>query len=128
MGSQVRDSVDNNIEQIKDDSAAALAPTSYLEMDGSKRMDAGAMFVLKSKGTWIHAGYHLTTSIVAPSILTLPYAFAKLGWASSVISLFIGALVTFYNYNLVCLVLEHQAKHGRRQLRFRDMGSDILGK
>ncbi|KAH7685625.1 Amino acid transporters domain-containing protein [Dioscorea alata] len=78
-------------------------------------------------GTWMHAGYHLTTSIVAPSILSLPYAFVKLGWATSVIFLFIGALVSFYNYNLVCLVLEHEAKNGRRQLRFRDMGSDILG-
>ncbi|XP_039122265.1 LOW QUALITY PROTEIN: GABA transporter 1-like [Dioscorea cayenensis subsp. rotundata] len=128
MASQVRDAVDNNIEQVKVGSAAAVAaPTSSFEMDGSKRTDAGALFVLKSKGTWMHAGYHLTTSIVAPSILSLPYAFVKLGWACSVIFLFIGALVSFYNYNLVCLVLEHESKNGRRQLRFRDMGSDILG-
>lgn len=51
MASQVRDAVDNNIEQVKVGSAAAVAaPTSSFEMDGSKRTDAGALFVLKSKG------------------------------------------------------------------------------
>ncbi|GKV40075.1 hypothetical protein SLEP1_g47749 [Rubroshorea leprosula] len=42
--------------------------------------DAGAAFVLESKGNWWHAGFHLTTAIVGPTILTLPYAFRGLGW------------------------------------------------
>ncbi|KAJ6985978.1 GABA transporter 1 [Populus alba x Populus x berolinensis] len=92
-----------------------------------KELDAGALFVLKSKGSWLHCGYHLTTSIVAPPLLSLPFAFTFLGWAAGVAFLVIGALVTFYSYNLLSLVLEHHAQKGNRQLRFRDMANQILG-
>ncbi|XP_062170912.1 GABA transporter 1 [Alnus glutinosa] len=92
-----------------------------------KDLDAGALFVLKSKGSWVHSGYHLTTSIVAPPLLSLPYAFTFLGWAGGVLCLVIGGLVTFYSYNLISLVLEHHAQLGHRHLRFRDMAHDILG-
>lgn len=91
------------------------------------QLDAGALFVLQSKGSWIHCGYHLTTSIVAPALLSLPYAFAFLGWAAGMICLILGALVTFYSYNLLSLVIEHDATLGRRHLRFRDMAHHILG-
>ncbi|KAJ4978074.1 hypothetical protein NE237_008854 [Protea cynaroides] len=91
------------------------------------QLDAGALFVLKSEGSWWHCGYHLTTSIVAPALLSLPYAFASLGWIGGMICLCGGALVTFYSYNLISLVLEHHAQLGRRQLRFKDMAEDILG-
>ncbi|KAH7836539.1 hypothetical protein Vadar_002700 [Vaccinium darrowii] len=94
---------------------------------GKEELDAGARFVLKSKGSWIHGGYHLTTSIVAPALLSLPYAFASLGWAAGIMCLVVGALVTFYSYNLISLVLEHHAQLGHRHLRFRDMAHDILG-
>ncbi|KAJ9554735.1 hypothetical protein OSB04_009349 [Centaurea solstitialis] len=90
-------------------------------------LDAGALFVLKSKGSWWHSGYHLTTSIVAPPLLSLPFAFASLGWTAGVLSLVIGTIVTFYSYNLISLVLEHHAEQGHRHLRFRDMAYDILG-
>ncbi|KAF3455113.1 hypothetical protein FNV43_RR05561 [Rhamnella rubrinervis] len=89
--------------------------------------DAGALFVLKSKGSWVHSGYHLTTSIVAPALLSLPYAFTFLGWICGIVSLVIGALVTFYSYNLISMVLERHAELGHRHLRFRDMAHDILG-
>ncbi|GAB4824767.1 Sodium- and chloride-dependent GABA transporter 1 [Ancistrocladus abbreviatus] len=92
-----------------------------------KDLDAGALFVLQSKGSWLHCAYHLTTSIVGPALLSLPYAFAYLGWAGGVACLVIGALVTFYSYNLISLVLEHHAQLGHRQLRFRDMAQDTLG-
>lgn len=101
-------------------------PTSNETPDKSNDVDAGALFVLKSKGSWVHCGYHLTTSIVAPPLLSLPYAFTFLGWTAGIICLVIGALVTFYSYNLLSLVLEHQAQLGKRQLRFRDMARDIL--
>jgi len=78
-------------------------------------------------GSWMHCGYHLTTSIVAPTLLSLPYAFSFLGWTAGILSLVIGALVTFYSYNLISRVLEHYAQDGKRQLRFRDMARDILG-
>ncbi|RDY08014.1 GABA transporter 1, partial [Mucuna pruriens] len=92
-----------------------------------KDIHAGALFVLKSKGSWMHCGYHLTTSIVGPPLLSLPYAFTFLGWTGGIFCLVIGALVTFYSYNLISLVLEHHAHLGNRQLRFRDMAHDILG-
>ncbi|KAL8480943.1 hypothetical protein ACS0TY_026897 [Phlomoides rotata] len=91
------------------------------------QLDAGAQFVLKSRGSWIHCGYHLTTSIVAPALLSLPFAFASLGWATGVMSLVIGATVSFYAYNLLSLVLEHNAHLGHRHLRFRDLANHILG-
>ncbi|KAB1209397.1 GABA transporter 1 [Morella rubra] len=97
------------------------------EAQRQKNLDAGALFVLKSKGSWLHCGYHLTTSIVAPALLSLPYALALLGWAAGVTFLAIAALVTFYSYNLISLVLEHHAQLGHRQLRFRDMANDIFG-
>lgn len=78
-------------------------------------------------GSWVHSAYHLTTSIVAPPLLSLPYAFTFLGWTAGILCLVIGALVTFYSYNLISLVLEHHAKLGNRQLRYRDMAHDILG-
>lgn len=82
---------------------------------------------VSTAGSWIHSGYHLTTSIVAPALLSLPYAFASLGWASGIMCLVVGAVVTFYSYNLISLVLEHHAELGHRHLRFRDMAHDILG-
>ncbi|XP_039012779.1 GABA transporter 1-like [Hibiscus syriacus] len=75
----------------------------------------------------MHCGYHLTTSIVAPPLLSLPFAFTFLGWAAGIMCLVVGALVTFYSYNLLSLVIEHHAQLGRRHLRFRDMANDILG-
>ncbi|XP_030545508.2 GABA transporter 1-like [Rhodamnia argentea] len=90
-------------------------------------LDAGALFVLKSRGSWWHCGYHLTTSIVAPVLLSLPFAMSLLGWVAGTVCLALGAAVTFYSYNLLSLVLEQQAQLGQRQLRFRDMARDILG-
>ncbi|XP_075646909.1 GABA transporter 1-like [Castanea sativa] len=92
-----------------------------------KQLDAGALFVLKSKGSWLHCGYHLTTSIVAPVLLSLPFALALLGWVGGVVCLILAGLVTFYSYNLLSAVLEHHAQLGQRQLRFRDVASDVLG-
>ncbi|XWS28627.1 hypothetical protein CRYUN_Cryun25bG0086900 [Craigia yunnanensis] len=100
----------------------------YQVSQQQKELDAGALFVLKSKGSWVHCGYHLTTSIVAPALLSLPFAFTFLRLTAGILCLVIGALVTFYSYNLLSLVLEHHAQLGRRQLRFRDLANDILGK
>ncbi|KAL9164197.1 hypothetical protein ABFS82_06G089800 [Erythranthe guttata] len=94
---------------------------------GDQDLDAGALFVLKSRGSWLHCGYHLTTAIVAPALLSLPFAFTLLGWSGGVICLTAAGLVTFYSYNLLSIVLEHYAQLGKRHLRFRDMAHDILG-
>nr|DAD19157.1 TPA_asm: hypothetical protein HUJ06_020620 [Nelumbo nucifera] len=89
--------------------------------------DAGAAFVLESKGNWWHAGFHLTTAIVGPSILTLPYAFRGLGWAMGFFCLTGMAVVTFYSYYLMSKVLDHCEKEGRRHIRFRELAADVLG-
>lgn len=89
--------------------------------------DAGATFVLESKGEWYHAGFHLTTAIVGPTILTLPYAFRGLGWGLGFFCLTVMGVVTFYSYHLMSLVLEHCEKEGRRHIRFRELAADVLG-
>lgn len=93
----------------------------------SREEDAGAAFVLQSKGEWWHAGFHLTTAIVGPTILTLPYAFRGLGWVSGFICLTAMGAVTFYSYYLMSLVLDHCEKAGRRHIRFRELAADVLG-
>ncbi|XP_022145892.1 probable GABA transporter 2 [Momordica charantia] len=92
-----------------------------------RKNDAGAAFVLESKGEWWHAGFHLTTAIVGPPILTLPFAFRGLGWILGFLCLTAMAAVTFYSYYLLSKVLEHCEKHGRRHIRFRELAADLLG-
>lgn len=89
--------------------------------------DAGAAFVLESKGTWWHAGFHLTTAIVGPTILTLPYALRGMGWILGLVSLTTTAAVTFYAYLLMSKVLDHCERQGRRHIRFRELAADVLG-
>ncbi|KAG8661046.1 probable GABA transporter 2 [Manihot esculenta] len=96
-------------------------PESRLEVD------AGAAFVLESKGKWWHAGFHLTTAIAGPSILTLPYAFRGLGWGLGCFCLTVMGVVTFYSYCLMSKVLDCCEKAGRRHLRFRELATDVLG-
>ncbi|KAG8476480.1 hypothetical protein CXB51_033379 [Gossypium anomalum] len=98
-------------------------PQPELRLDS----DAGAVFVLESKGKWWHAGFHLTTAIVGPTILTLPYAFRGLGWILGFFCLTVMGCVTFYSYYLMSLVLDHCEKAGRRHIRFRELAADVLG-
>ncbi|KAJ9173704.1 hypothetical protein P3X46_016814 [Hevea brasiliensis] len=95
--------------------------------DSRREVDAGAAFVLESKGEWWHAGFHLTTAIVGPTILTLPYAFRGLGWGLGFLCLTVMGVVTFYSYYLMSKVLEHCEKAGRRHIRFRELAADVLG-
>ncbi|XP_028774842.1 probable GABA transporter 2 [Neltuma alba] len=95
--------------------------------DSPRDDDAGAAFVLQSKGQWWHAGFHLTTAIVGPTILTLPYAFRGLGWGLGFFCLTAMGVVTFYSYFLMSKVLDHCEKSGRRHIRFRELAADVLG-
>ncbi|KAL0298940.1 UNVERIFIED_CONTAM: GABA transporter 1 [Sesamum radiatum] len=110
-----------------EDSAGIFSKDGENGVESSKNLDAGALFVLKSRGSWVHCGYHLTTAIVAPALLSLPFAFTLLGWSGGVLCLTAAGLVTFYSYNLLSIVLEHYAQLGKRHLRFQDMAHDILG-
>ncbi|PUZ46699.1 hypothetical protein GQ55_7G103400 [Panicum hallii var. hallii] len=89
--------------------------------------DAGAAFVLESKGTWWHAGFHMTTATVGPALLTLPYALRGLGWWLGVAALTALAAVTFHCYLLVSRVLDSCEAAGRRHIRFRELAADVLG-
>ncbi|CAN6336664.1 unnamed protein product [Urochloa humidicola] len=89
--------------------------------------DAGAAFVLESKGTWWHAGFHLTTAIVGPTVLTLPYALRGMGWGLGLAALTAVFAVTLYAYFLVSRVLDHCEARGRRHIRFRELAADVLG-
>ncbi|PAN37495.1 hypothetical protein PAHAL_7G111000 [Panicum hallii] len=89
--------------------------------------DAGAAFVLESKGTWWHAGFHMTTATVGPALLTLPYALRGLGWWLGVAALTALAAVTFHCYLLVSRVLDRCEAAGRRHIRFRELAADVLG-
>uniref|UniRef100_A0A1J3EX89 Putative GABA transporter 2 n=1 Tax=Noccaea caerulescens TaxID=107243 RepID=A0A1J3EX89_NOCCA len=102
-------------------------PRSDLFPSTRLNSDAGALFVLQGKGEWWHAGFHLTTAIVGPTILTLPYAFRGLGWWLGFVCLTTMGLVTFYAYYLMSKVLDHCEKSGRRHIRFRELAADVLG-
>lgn len=78
-------------------------------------------------GTWWHAGFHLTTAIMGPTVLTLPYALRGMGWWLGLASLTVVAAVTFYAYLLMSRVLDHCEGHGRRHIRFRELAADVLG-
>ncbi|XP_057758343.1 probable GABA transporter 2 isoform X1 [Arachis stenosperma] len=102
-------------------------PTVGEERRDHKDVDAGAAFVLQSKGEWWHAGFHLTTAIVGPTILTLPYAFRGLGWELGIFCLTTMGIVTFYSYLLMSKVLAQCENAGRRHIRFRELAADVLG-
>ncbi|KAJ7546023.1 hypothetical protein O6H91_08G020600 [Diphasiastrum complanatum] len=113
-------SVNKSKHRIYSESQAAQFQTAA-------KLDAGAVFVLESKGTWLHAGYHLTTSIAAPALLSLPFAFTGLGWGPGTVALILGAAITFYSYVLISKVLEDTEAHGHRIIRFRDLAGHVLG-
>lgn len=104
--------------------ANSTSPSPFATL---RKDDAGASIVLESKGEWWHAGFHLTTAIVGPTILTLPYAFRGLGWLAGGLCLTVMGIVTFYSYYLMSLVLDHCEKSGRRHIRFRELAADVLG-
>ncbi|XP_062074529.1 probable GABA transporter 2 [Humulus lupulus] len=106
---------------------AETSPSLLQTDETSRQNDAGAAFVLQSKGQWWHAGFHLTTAIVGPTILTLPYAFRGLGWGLGFFCLTVMGMVTFYAYYLMSKVLDHCEKAGRRHIRFRELAADVLG-
>ncbi|GKV31750.1 hypothetical protein SLEP1_g40418 [Rubroshorea leprosula] len=78
-------------------------------------------------GKWWHAGFHLTTAIVGPTVLTLSYVFRGLGWGLGFFCLTAMGCVTFYSYYLLSKVLDHCEKAGRRHIRFRELAADVLG-
>ncbi|KAJ7528649.1 hypothetical protein O6H91_15G012200 [Diphasiastrum complanatum] len=120
MDSEPNTSLENGLQHLQ-------ANEIGLEIAIRGNMDAGALFVMESKGTWLHAGFHLTTSIASPSLLSLPFAFAGLGWGPGMTALVVSATVTFYSYCLMSKVLERTESQGHRHIRLGDLCNEILG-
>ncbi|OEL12741.1 putative GABA transporter 2, partial [Dichanthelium oligosanthes] len=68
----------------------------------------------------------LTTAIVGPTVLTLPYALRGMGWGLGLAALTAVFAVTFYAYFLLSRVLDHCEARGRRHIRFRELAADVL--
>ncbi|EPS67141.1 hypothetical protein M569_07636, partial [Genlisea aurea] len=92
-----------------------------------RKANAGVIFVLKSRGSWWHSGYHITAAIVAPALLSLPLAVSLMGWIGGSVGMGVCAIVSFYSYNLLSIVLDHNAHQGRRLLRFSDVAHHLMG-
>eukprot|EP00249_Psilotum_nudum_P007626 c20705_g1_i1 orf=179-1555(+) len=113
-------------EEVGDAHAPPIAPEWNTHLKNEKG-NAGALVVLESKGTWAHAGYHLTASTAGPPLLSLPYAIASLGWGPGMLVLSVAAVVSFYSFYSLSRVMDNMEKQGKRFLRFRDLVNDILG-
>lgn len=80
------------------------------------------------EGTWLHAGYHLTSGTTGPQILSLPFAIAALGWGPGLLMLCLGGFVSFYAYRLQISVIDRAAEiSGQRSQRFRDLSVQAIG-
>ncbi|KAH7301917.1 hypothetical protein KP509_23G048400 [Ceratopteris richardii] len=93
-----------------------------------KTVDGGILLVIEAKGSWLHAGYHLTGATAGPALLSLPYAFALVGWVPGVLALLLGAGISFYSYYILITIVEHFESQGKRFVCFRSLADHIMGK
>ncbi|GMN52772.1 hypothetical protein TIFTF001_021913 [Ficus carica] len=93
------------------------------EANIEKKLDAGALFVLKSRVLWIPLDNFLCSPRAAkPSVgIALARLVCRVDMSSCIIS------GHFLFLQLLSLVLKHHAQLGRHQLRFCKMAMDILG-
>mgnify|MGYP000532975180 FL=1 len=94
-------------------------------------MYIGTLFIWLVKcvclGTWLHAGYHLTSATAGPPLLALPFAMVALGWSYGIALLIVSSIVSFYaNYSL-SLAVEELATRGKQCVRFRDVALHSVG-
>ncbi|MCO5559981.1 hypothetical protein L7F22_013585 [Adiantum nelumboides] len=88
--------------------------------------NARANLVLVAKGSWLHAGYHLTGATAGPALLSLPYAFAFIGWVPGVFALLLGAGLSFYAYYVLIKVVEHLESQGKSFVSFRGLADHVM--
>ena len=76
-------------------------------------------------GTTLTACGHIITAVIGAGVLSLPYAFANLGWVGGVLS-----LTVFYSVSLLMsLLLARSAEvEGVRQRRYGDAVRVLLGR
>ena len=77
-------------------------------------------------GTWVHAGYHLGTTIAVPAaVLPLPFAFSQLTWAPGLIALLLAIGTTTYSSYILAGLFNW---NGKVYYRYRDLVRSIFGK
>ncbi|KAI5073250.1 hypothetical protein GOP47_0011263 [Adiantum capillus-veneris] len=108
-----------------------------VEMEVGKAQDSSAMSESAlpslphpgpSKGTWLHAGYHLTTGTAGASTPNLPAALAGLGWGPGVFFLTMFAIASYYAYYLLILILDRFEKTGRRYQHYGEVSKELIGR
>eukprot|EP00250_Pteridium_aquilinum_P002275 c12474_g1_i1 orf=146-1282(+) len=99
----------------------------HLSLSPEEEEDAGTKFVLESKGTWLHAGYHLTSATAGTPLLALPYAMTSLGWIPGLIALTVAAVVSFFACYFLSLTVEKLEAEGKRCFRFWDVALHTIG-
>lgn len=106
---------------------STISATTIGSHDATSTDVGGRPLVLESKGSWLHAGYHLTSATVGPALLSLPYAFTLIGWVPGIIALLLGAGTSFYAYYVLISQIEHLELQGKRFIRFRDLADHVIG-
>ena len=111
---------DMEASQISDQKCSFIFPDNRgIELDQRKNISIG-------QGAWHQAAWHIATTICTPAAYaTLPSAFAWLGWPAGIISLFIGAIFSWYNSYL--LVAMNQGPNGERRMRYPEVAREIWG-
>lgn len=93
------------------------------EEEEEKFEDAPPSFEV-GKGEWYYVGFHLSTAVAGPALLSLPYAMAELGWVAGLAALLSLYCLTLYTASLSASLHEWD---GRRHVRYRDLVESILG-
>ena len=76
-------------------------------------------------GTWVHAGYHLGTTIAVPAaVLPLPFAFSQLTWGPGLIALLLAIGTTTYSSYILAGLFNW---NGKVYYRYRDLVGSIFG-
>ena len=76
-------------------------------------------------GTWVHAGYHLGTTIAVPAaVLPLPFAFSQLTWGPGLIALLLAIGTTTYSSYILAGLFNW---NGKVYYRYRDLVRSIFG-
>ena len=91
----------------------------------NKHNSLGPWHSCVSAGTWVHAGYHLGTTIAVPAaVLPLPYAFSQLTWAPGIIALLLAIGTTTYSSYVLAGLFNW---NGKVYYRYRDLVRSIFG-
>ncbi|KAL6778815.1 Lysine histidine transporter 1 [Auxenochlorella protothecoides] len=75
-------------------------------------------------GTWFQGCYYLVATVGAPFTLSLPNAFARLGWAGGTTTVLVAYLATLWCATRMAHLHEFG---GVRRTRYRDLGVAVLG-